>query len=47
MSGHCDIIKISCASCRDGMVLIVATTADTDCTYYFAPASAGCRQRKS
>ena len=29
-------LKCSCASCRDGMVLIAATTADTDCAYYFA-----------
>ena len=28
-------LKCSCASCRDGMVLIAAPTADTDCTYYF------------
>ena len=29
-------LKCSCAGCRDGMVLIAATTADTDCAYYFA-----------
>src|SRR6184192_1820237 len=28
-------LKCSCAGFRDGMVLIAAATADTDCTYYF------------
>src|SRR6266404_7243691 len=29
-------LKCSCAGFRDGMVLIAATTADTDCTHHFA-----------
>src|SRR6266404_4372910 len=29
-------LKCSCAGFRDGMVLIAAATANTDCAYYFA-----------
>src|SRR3954467_7400648 len=28
-------LKCSCAGFRDGMILMAASSADTDCTYYF------------